>query len=128
MVIDKEDLWPDNFGSLDVETPLQILRKQASFVGTKTGNILEGSVTKTVDEDGDFVLHFYLVAPALDNYRYKLLTVWHGIGLYPVITSEVSPQVRCENAEEFKEYLRSRFGSEETMKIIRALIAQSRSE
>lgn len=128
MVIDKEDLWPESFGSLEVETPLQILRKQASLVGTKTGNILVGHVSKTVDEDGDFRLSFYLVAPALDNYRYKLLSVWHGIGFYPVNILGVTPRLRCKNAEEFKKYLRSNFASEETLNIIRSLIVQSSSE
>lgn len=128
MVIDKEDLWPESFGSLEVETPLQILRKQASLVGTKTGNILVGHVSRIVDEEGDFRLSFYLVTPALDNYRYKLLTVWHGIGLYPVNTLDVTPPLKFKNAEEFKEYLRSTFASEKTLNIIRSLIVQSSSE
>lgn len=128
MVIDKEDLWPESFGSLEVETPLQILRKQASLVGTKTSNLLEGTVSRIVDAEGDFQLSFYLVAPALDNYRYKLLSVWHGMGLYPVSTMNVNPPLKFKNAEEFKEYLRSTFASKETLNIIRSLIVQSSSE
>lgn len=128
MAIDKEDFWPESFGSLEVETPLQILRKQASLVGTKTGNLLEGSVSRFVDEDGDFRIDFYLVAPALSDYRYKLLSLWHSIGLYPVNTIDDKPPIKLKNAEEFKNYLRSRFTSEETLKVIRSLITQSRSE
>lgn len=128
MVIDKEDLWPESFGSLEIETPLQILRKQASLVGTKTGNLLVGSVSRNVAADGDFQLSFYLVAPALDNYRYKLLQVWHGIGLYPVTTMGVQRLIKLKNAEEFKEYLRSTFASEDTINIIRSLLVQSSSE
>ena len=128
MVVDKEDLWPESFGSTEIETPVEILRKQASFVGGKTGNLVLGDVTKRVDEEGDFMLTFYLVAPALDNYRYKFLTVWHGIGLYPVSATVGQRVKRFENPAEFKDYLRSKFAEDETLNIIRALMVQSRSE
>lgn len=128
MVIDKDDLWPESFGSIEVEIPLQILRKQAALVGPKTGNIVVGNVLRTLDEEGDFQLSFYLVAPALDNYQYKLFSVWHGIGLYPVNTMNVRPALKFKNAEDFKKYLRSTFASKETLNIIRSLIVQSSSE
>lgn len=127
MVIDKEDLWPESFGSTEIETPLEILQKQASFVGGKTGNLLVGDVKKSVDEGGNFVLTFYLVAPALDNYRYKLFNAWHGIGLYPITVPVGQRYKKLETPAEFKHYLRLKFAEDETLNVIRSLMVQSRS-
>lgn len=127
MVANKEDLWPKSFGSTEIETPLEILRKQASLVGGKTGNLLVGEVHKYIDEEGSFVLTFYLVAPALDNYRYKLFNVWHGIGFYPVSVQVGQRYKELEDPAEFKAYLRSKFAENATLNIIRSLMAQSKS-
>lgn len=131
MPANPEDLWPESFGGLDIETPISILRKQAAFLGTKTGNVLEGYVSKEMDDEGDFVLTFYLIAPALQNYRYKLLSVWHKVTMYPVHTfareEENRKPVELNNAKELKNYLQKKFASEETLKIIRSLIVQSQS-
>ena len=128
MVVDKEDLWPESFGSLEIETPLEILRKQASLLSSKTGNLLVGNVGKTTTAGGNFFLSLYLVAPALDNYRYKLLSVQHGINLYPVSTWGEVPDKEFKNPKEFKGYLRSKFVEDATLNIIQSLMVQSRSE
>lgn len=132
MAVDKEDFWPKSFGSPEIETPLEILRKQASLLGGKTDNLVVGEVTRAVeplglDPNEEFRLTLYLVAPALDNYRYKLLTVWHGVGLYPVTGLVGNLYKHFKNAAEFKDYLKSQFTNEATVNVMQALIAQSRS-
>ena len=37
-------LWPDDFGTIAVPSPVAILRQQAVALGAKTGNIVVGRV------------------------------------------------------------------------------------
>ena len=72
-----DDLWPDDLmDSLDkVKTPISILREQASLLGTKTGNLIEGKVyTASWEDQKDYPFQygFYLEAPTLENYRFTM--------------------------------------------------------
>lgn len=120
------DLWPAIEGD-PVRTPLSILREQASLLGPKTQHLVEAEVSTSSRRDS-LVHEFYVVAPALDHYRYHLLTVAHGIELYPL---EMWPargdtaQVDDEGA--FVERLGSFLASEHTLNIVRSLYSQSQS-
>lgn len=83
------DLWPDDFGSANIITPVSILREQASKLGEKTKNVVEAQVIEAQERpfwanSGDFTYNFYLVAPLLKGYRYKLLVMSYSITMYPV--------------------------------------------
>jgi len=141
------DLWPEDIRVVKEKAPVTILREQASLLGAKTKNIVTAEVKRvTVLKRPDFCFDFYIVGPALGNYRYKLFEIRHGIDLYPVTielgdpewarevarhfeawVKELSPgtsvQVRTE--EEFVEYLRRIFESQKTRQVIRAILAQS---
>ena len=129
------DLWPENIAPIpELKAPTIILKEQASLLGKKTNNLLEATVTKIestgfVEEKFNYV--FLIVAPALDNYRYKLFTVSHGIGSYPVtiwldedMQVEIGfTEVVAESENEFMEILEAIFNTEKTKKTIGTLLS-----
>ena len=120
------DLWPADFGRLKVIPPLSLLREQAGFLATKTDGRLRGHVLTSLS--GISVLHqFLLVAPALDDYSYKLFEVAHTVQLYPatIQTEGGGREYPCETYEQFVRSLREVLTSERTVSIIRAIIAQT---
>ncbi len=138
-----DDLWPVEIASVTDEVPpVTILKQQASLLGQKTKNIVEGKVETTLSDNEGVLRHtLYLVAPALNFYRYPLLDVEHkATSMYPakikVRSAEKSQKdirddiwdlqnAPADNEEEFKNKLKSVFADEETKKIIGALLAQS---
>lgn len=98
-----DDLWPEELESAKIRPPVAILKEQASLLGQKTKNVVEGAVSEvfTVDEDEEKTMEysFNLVAPALGGYRYRLFTMSHDIRMYPLIITmereifqEVNPE------------------------------------
>lgn len=144
------DLWPDKIAVEKMITPVTILRQQASLLGKKTKNIVQGEVRSSKDNFTSFNYAFYIVATALDNYRYKLLEISYDLSLYPV-DIEVEEEIRekalpnfqnvevsatlntmkrfvCANSEEeFKEILKAIFNSTKVLRVISVLLAQSDS-
>lgn len=119
------DLWPDFLLDEIPRTPKHILLEQATALGAKTNNVVQGSVHSGVDSDGDFSHAFVLHCPALKGYRFELFRVWHRPDLYPVYGEN---KVVAEDEAGLVEYLRTLFSTERTVRIIRAIIAQARSE
>lgn len=87
------------------------------------------------DELTKFRYGFYIVAPALGNYRYKLFTIQHDVNLYPVkfttdedIKNEIYPDkntISAGSEKEFLEILKKIFQSKRTKQIIGSLLSQS---
>jgi hypothetical protein len=120
------DLWPHDFGKLDVTPPLVLLREQAELLARKTHGMLQGRVSTSLS--GITVLHqFLLVAPSLDNYSYKLFEVAHTVQLYPatIQTEGGGRDYPCENYDEFVAALHEVLTAERTKSIIRAIVAQT---
>src|SRR5947208_3134679 len=69
------DLWSDAI-SPDVLTPLAILRAQVPGLERRTKGLIEAEVN-TVVADKKTTHNFDLVAPALDQYRERILIVTH---------------------------------------------------
>jgi hypothetical protein len=115
------DFWGEIQVS-EIRTPASILREQAALLGPKTQNVIEARVETAVTADDKFAHAFYLVAPGLDNYRYRLLQITHPIGLYPVI----SPPHVLKTEEEFTAWLHKKLSSDQTRRIVANLLAQAR--
>ena len=78
------DLWPTAALKVDVRTPVAILRTQATRLGQRTQGLLVGEVTVTTGENNQVVLGLEVIVPALNNYRYRLLSVQHAQdAIYP---------------------------------------------
>ncbi len=82
------DLWPKDIGTTEVTPPVTLLKEQATLLGEKTKNLVVGKVVRldnwSYAQPGHFAYDFYFVAPALGNYRYKLLTVSYPPEFYPL--------------------------------------------
>ena len=122
---------PDYWGVIEStasRTPVVILREQASLLSAKTGNLLEGRVTTTVQ--GNRLNHsFRLVAPALDGYNYELFNVGHEVSaVYPVRLTVDDGKVHgyefFEDEAEFTARLREKLSSPETKRVISTLLSQ----
>jgi len=148
-----DDLWPEKLESAKIRPPVAILKEQASLLGQKTKNVVEGAVSEvfTDDEEKTMEYSFNLVAPALGGYRYRLFTMSHDIRMYPLIITmdgeifqEVNPekpekesvqdmlmrnknQVKAGNEAEFLALLKKIFAATKTRQIIAAILAQSTS-
>jgi hypothetical protein len=119
-----ENLWPDDLVEKIPRTPVHILREQATALGEKTNNVVQAKVRTNTDRDGYFHLTFVLTAPTLQGYEYELFAVFHDEGLYPVHNGDDL----CDDEESLKAYLKSLFSSERTKRIVRALVAQARTQ
>jgi hypothetical protein len=148
------DLWPNDLKKPEdikgITTPASILRQQALLIGEKTSNIIEGEVKISevssyvpnyLEEqlgqtlDGDYLsdmpiayikYHFFLVVPALANYRYEVLTVEHfPTKIYPVTIKSAKGKVECADEKSFSEGLKSVFADPETRQVIESLMSQS---
>jgi hypothetical protein len=122
------DLWPEDIAEPgDLKPPVVILREQATYLGAKTQNIVEGDVDTSALLQGEGFRHtFYVVAPALGGYRFHLFEVTHGMGLYLITIRWQDKPHQAESEEEFLNVLRDIFTSEETKRVIRSLIIQSK--
>jgi len=120
-----ENLWPDDLSSeLDPDSPLVILQEQAEALALRTHGLLQAEVVLITPND-ILSFNFVLVAPALDDYRYRLFKVWpdNKLDPYPV-TLDVSSadQRKAATAAEFREELRRIFFSNATRRAISELL------
>jgi hypothetical protein len=122
-----ENLWPTDFGEVAVMTPVSMLREQALALGQRTANLVIGHVNAGVGAAGRFrhVLSFY--CPPL-GYRAPLLSIEHGVDLYPVdlIIEGEERKLSAVNPDDFAAKLKDVFSREKTKKTIASLIAQSK--
>lgn len=117
------DLWPQDIGGASLLTPVTILRQQATLLGQKTNQLVVAEVN-TQSQGPNFQHSFVIVAPALDNYRYELFSVHHGITFYPMtVVRENSPE-RVDSQEQFLGWLRTILSSPRTKNIVQSLLAQ----
>jgi hypothetical protein len=146
-----DNLWPEDIGQTNDETmPFKILQEQAELLGTRTQNIITASVeTEIVGNISEPFTHdFYIVAPSLQNYRFRLFTVAHGFDLYPVKIFLIDGMaqsddmfgqypilhtnfglksfVEIETEQDFLNVLKLVFSSTKTQKVVRNLLAQSK--
>jgi hypothetical protein len=129
MVNSNRDLWPDNLSIAGLRAPVTILREQAGFLSHKTKHLVEGLVKSKTSDNHRFSHDFYLVAPALDRYRFLLLSIEHDTDFYPLkMSSESNPETTVNSEEELMTKLAQLFSSEKTQRVIHALLAQSQED
>jgi hypothetical protein len=135
-------LWPEITEVSEVTPPVAILDQQALMLGNMTKNVLLADVKMEEGNDYEFAYSLYIVAPVLDNYKYKLLTIFHSIDLYPVVvqveasiwkeidkskysSGKLRYAYQADSEDQFLEILRAIFSASKTKRVIAALLAQS---
>ncbi len=145
MATNQLDLWPVMTATTTTQnTPVSILRDQAALLEKKTDGLVIADVkrrnvevpeiiyavtkagVKEENAQNVFAYSFYLIAPALEKYRYLLFWMLHPIEMYPLLIRD-SPEgeFKVESENEFLQVLRRIFGSEKTQRVIQAMITQS---
>ena len=82
--METQNLWPE-FVVEKVRSPKTILKEQAGYLMKMTKNILSADVETTQERSTGQIIHnFYVVAPAMDNYRYRVFNVSHDVIYYPL--------------------------------------------
>ena len=124
-----KNLWGDLPSGEGIRTPLTILREQASMLGEMTNNLLEAQILTNQVSSEDMLHTFQIVAPALDNYTFNLFRVQHGVHLYPLAIIDIQRGVQLHTPDEpsFEEKLEEILTSEQTRRLVAALLAQIRS-
>ncbi len=76
------NLWPAT--KINVLSPIAILRQQATYLREATQGILEAEVAVVKGEPWT-ITSFWIIAPALDRYRFELFKIAHNAtDPYPV--------------------------------------------
>lgn len=120
-----ENLWGDIPKGENLKTPVAILREQAAILGEATDNLLVADVVPNKQKES-MTLHFYVTAPALDNYRFHLFQVDHQIELYPLEVETDEVVYQCSDENSFKGALKAILSSPKVHRIISSLLAQSK--
>jgi len=127
------NLWGKFESRVPERTPTTVLREQAKALQEMTKGILSGQVS-VVGKGQSFEIELSIVAPAINDYRFDVVKVRHDPRLYPLQVWRAwegyNPRavIRCQSQDEFEEALASILQSEEVVKVIGALIAQSRAD
>jgi hypothetical protein len=129
-----KDLWGELPVESEIKLPVTILKEQASILGEKTNKILEARVDPITIAGEAVAYSFDIIAPALSNYRFKVLYITHpAIFVYPLhieFQENVAGhwvQAGCEDEGQFIEMLGQILSSELVHKAVGALIAQSKA-
>ena len=126
--METQNLWPE-FVVEKVRSPKTILKEQAGYLMKMTKNILSADVETTQERSTGQIIHnFYVVAPAMDNYRYRVFNVSHDVIYYPLSVMYRGRFIAVTNEEEFLSVLSEIFKDGDTARIISSLLAQSMAE
>lgn len=123
-----ENLWPEISVDEVLKNPKTILNEQAKFLAQVTKNLLSANVT-TSPYNAGFIHNFEIIAPNLNGYKYQLLNLLQtDIFFYPCRVNFNGAEYVIQDEETLITVLRDIFNNSETNKVIKSLIAQSKSE
>jgi hypothetical protein len=125
-----QNLWGELPVVEKVRTPLSILREQAAVLGQMSERLLEGEVVVTSTAPERIEAHLNIVAPTLGGYSATVLSIRHGLDLYPVSLQhalEESVKKSAKDEDSFIAALQQILTSESVRKVISALLTQIRS-
>lgn len=126
------DLWGELPLTETARTPVTILREQAALLEKKTENVLQGNIHIRPSTYGNgFSASFDIIAPSLDDYSYRVLTIDYPISMYPLkireeVTGRPPMPIECSNEESFMQALGEILAHPQMKKVVASLMAQSR--
>ena len=139
-----KNLWPAEItNDTEVESPVVVLKEQATLLGQTTKNLVEAQVESDSDDvTGNFIERF-VVYSAVINYRYELFSVQYPFEFYPLTiwwdgypsTEDynedgepiyIPGRREVDSREWFEQELENIFSNSKTIRIIQAIISRSR--
>jgi hypothetical protein len=122
-------LWPEDLTASSDTMPEDILRTQAFDLAEKTGGLLRADVEP--GSHGEWItLDFFVIAPRLDDFAYRLFKVRHKIPncFDPLEIILGSKNVhRVKSRSDFERELATILGSSSTRTLVGELLALSRN-
>ncbi|WP_295428396.1 hypothetical protein [uncultured Thiodictyon sp.] len=130
-----KSLWGELPMASPVLAPIEILKQQGALLAKATNGLLTAATTVSgnpllrdpLNPGDEFRVIMYLVATALNNYRFQVLEVSHGVELYPAVVMAEEKSIKCANQEAFEEAIASILQSARVRGAIGGLLAQMRS-
>ncbi|MGB0560836.1 MAG: hypothetical protein ACPGVO_03420 [Spirulinaceae cyanobacterium] len=124
----RESLWGEIPAPEDLpDLPKTILREQAEILTEATGGALIGEVSQRTHNSQTFSAALSIKVPALNDYRFNVLTIDYPIHLYPVTLQDQTGESQghvCHTVEDYKEQLGKILSSERVKSVIAALLSQ----
>jgi len=122
-----ENLWGDLPTAEGLRTPVFLLREQAEVFTKAYKGVLTGRVS-TTRSGVDLNHHLQIVAPALGQYTFGILSVTHGVQIYPAVVINLLTNVSEQTNDEadLKVKVGKILSSAQVHKVIGGLLAQSR--
>lgn len=133
-----ESLWP-KLEQLAVNVPIRILQEQVDSFNSQMNGMLSCTLEKEKKQltnylqfgNYDYSASLYIISPALPDYRMQLIEVRYSVAkAYPCevincIDEQYSTMEQtANNADEFKNILRSIFNSQEVINSLQNILAQ----
>lgn len=133
-----ESLWP-KLDQLAVNVPVRILQEQVDSFNSQMNGMLSCTLEKENKqrvqylhlEKYDYVASLYIKSPALPDYRLQLIEVRYSVAkAYPCEVFNCVEEhfstigKTANNADEFKNILRSIFNSQEVINSLQNILAQ----
>lgn len=121
-----DNLWGEISLTPQLKPPVAVLKEQGDMLEHLTKGMLTGRIARQQDGNNT-VLHFAIVAPALNNYTYTVLQVRHAVELYPAQIYDTSNNrgwIACADETKFVTTLSEILQSEMVKKVISALMVQ----
>ena len=121
----QESMWGNvPRGGKGVKRPLDYLNEQADILSRMYSYDLRGEVGQEISSGGRITIAFDIFVPSLASYRYSILKVTHGLGIYPLVLYDLAndKNYRCDDEEHFKEALRETLSSPAVGKVIQDIL------
>ncbi len=120
-----ENLWPQ-IDPIKIISPKALMLEQADFLAESTRQIIKGEVLTNPTGVNDQITHdFRIVAPKLNNYKFNLFQIQHGVLLYPLTVIFRNISTKADSEKDFQDIMKGIFNDESTKKIVTSLYSQS---
>lgn len=125
-----DDLWPRDLmdGFERISTPLSVLKEQASFLGPKFGNLIEGKVEPARwTNEARYPFHMFYLCYDIQLYPIQVLLdedIFSQIEVQEFSVICGNRMLEIDSQDNFLKGLQMIFGSKKLKKLIGALLSQ----
>jgi len=119
-------MWGNLPVNVEIRPPISFLKEQASALTKETKGLLQGQVVVQSSGTPSLIASLDIVAPALNGYRVRVVTITHALAFYPLsLKNELTnQQVAVSSESVFATVLRQFLSSTQVHNVVGALIAQ----
>lgn len=138
-----QNLWPDFSEIKKIQTPKELLDEQAALLPKLTGDMVYAYIVKLSagfrrpGKKSDFGIVFYIKGKFLENYSFRVFTIYHDIGIYPAemeLDSEIKEQIHRTNdgeilindENELTALLKEILGSDKIKNVVASIVSLSK--